>query len=171
MLSWLESTSLSVWLQESPSLLALPTILTLHTAGMAVLVGTSWMLDLRLLGVGRNVPLSAYRWVFPTLAVGLFVNLVTGVLLFIKNPTHWGTALPFLVKMLLVVASVATLVPDRSLILRSDAAQRPSTVARGVPSSVEGRDVSSNVRLLAIASILAWTGAVTAGRLLAYLVP
>ena len=156
MLSWLESTSLSVWLQESPSLLALPTILTLHTAGMAVLVGTSWMLDLRLLGVGRNVPLSAYRWVFPTLAVGLVVNLVTGVLLFIKNPTHWATALPFLVKMLLVVASVATVVPVRSLILRSDAAQR---------------DVSSNFRLLAIASILAWTGAVTAGRLLAYLVP
>jgi len=56
---------------------------------------------------------------------------------------------------LLVVASVATLVPVRSLILRSDAAG----------------DVSRNVRLLAIASILAWTGAVTAGRLLAYLVP
>ena len=122
---------------------------------MAVLVGTSWMLDLRLLGVGRNVPLSAYRWVFPTLAVGLFVNFVTGVLLFIKNPTTWGTAMPFLVKMLLVVASVATLVPVRSLVLRSD----------------EGPDVSRNVRLLAIASILAWTGAVTAGRLLAYLVP
>ena len=156
MLSWLESTSLALWLRESPSIWALPTVLTLHTAGMAVLVGTSWMLDLRLLGVGRHVPLSAYRWVFPTLAVGLFVNFVTGVLLFIKNPTTWGTAMPFLVKMLLVVASVATLVPVRSLILRSDAAQR---------------DVSRNVRLLAIASILAWTGAVTAGRLLAYLVP
>ena len=156
MLSWLESTSLAVWLRESPSIWALPTVLTLHTAGMAVLVGTSWILDLRLLGVGRNVPLSAYRWVFPTLAVGLFVNLVTGVLLFIKNPTTLATAVPFLVKMLLVVASIATLVPVRSLILRSDAAPR---------------DVSSNVRLLAIASILSWTGAVTAGRLLAYLVP
>ena len=155
MLSWLESTSLAVWLRESPSVWSFPTVLTLHTAGMAVLVGASWMLDLRLLGVGRNVPLSAYRWVFPTLAVGLFVNLVTGVLLFIKDPTTWGTAMPFLVKMVLVVASVATLVPVRSLVLRSD----------------EGPDVSRNVRLLAIASILAWTGAVTAGRLLAYLVP
>jgi len=154
-LSWLESTSLAVWLRESPSVWSFPTVLTLHTAGMAVLVGASWMLDLRLLGVGRNVPLSAYRWVFPTLAVGLFVNLVTGVLLFIKDPTTWGTAMPFLVKMVLVVASVATLVPVRSLVLRSD----------------EGPDVSRNVRLLAIASILAWTGAVTAGRLLAYLVP
>ena len=155
MLSWLESTSLAVWLRESPSVWSFPTVLTLHTAGMAVLVGASWMLDLRLLGVGRNVPLSAYRWVFPTLAVGLFVNLVTGVLLFIKDPTTWGTAMPFLVKMVLVVASVATLVPVRSLILRRDATHR---------------DVSRNFRLLAIASILAWAGAVTAGRLLAYLV-
>jgi hypothetical protein len=32
-------------------------------------------------------------------------------------------------------------------------------------------EVSPNVRLIAIMSILAWTGAVTAGRLLAYLQP
>lgn len=156
MLNWLESTSLAIWLGESPSVWALPTVLTLHTAGMAVLVGTSWVLDLRLLGVGRNVPLSAYRWTFPALAVGLVVNLVTGVLLFIKNPTTWGTAVPFFVKMFLVIVSVATLLPVRSLILRSDAAPD---------------EVSSQFRLLAIVSIFAWTSAVTAGRLLAYLVP
>jgi len=117
--------------------------------------GRVLVLDLRLLGVGRNVPLSDYRWVFPTLAVGLVVNIVTGILLFIKNPATWGTAVPFLIKMLLVIASVATLVPMRSLVRGSDA---------------EPRDVSSNMRLLAIVSILVWTGAVTAGRLLAYLV-
>jgi hypothetical protein len=153
-LSWLESTSLAVWLQESPSIWSLPTVLTLHTAGMAVLVGASWVLDLRLLGIGRSVPLSAYRWVFPTLYVGLSVNIVTGVLLFIKNATVWGTAMPFLVKMLLVVASVATLLPLRSLVIRGSI----------------GESEASRARLLAIASILAWTGAVTAGRLLAYLV-
>ena len=155
MLNWLDATALSTWLKESPSVWAFPTVLTLHTAGMAVLVGASYVFDLRLLGVGRRVPLSEYRWVFPTLAVGLFINIVTGVLLFIKYPTHWGTAIPFLIKMGLVIASVATLVPMRSLVLGSGAEQR---------------EVSSNMRLLAIASILVWTGAVTAGRLLAYLV-
>jgi hypothetical protein len=150
-LSWLESTSLALWLQESPSIWSLPTVLTLHTAGMAVLVGASWVLDLRLLGIGPRIPLSAYRWVFPTLAIGLFVNLVTGVLLFVKNATAWGTAVPFFVKMLLVVASVATVLPLRSLVIR-------------------GGEADGRARLLAIASILAWTGAVTAGRLLAYLV-
>ena len=155
MLTWLESTKFAVWLGESPSIWALPTVLTLHTIGMAVLVGASWVLDMRLLGVNRRVPLSAYRWVFPVVAIGLFVNVVTGAMLFMKRATVWGTAIPFLIKMSLVIASVATLLPLRSYVLRNDA----------------DNEVSGKHRLLAIASILAWTGAVTAGRLLAYLVP
>ena len=156
MLDWLESTSIALWLRESPSLWATATVMTLHTTGMAVLVGASWVLDLRLLGVSRTVPVSAFRWVFPAVAVGLLVNLATGVLLFIKNATAWGTAIPCLIKMGLVVASTATLIPLRKYVVNSEA----GAVA-----------VSRNARLLAVASILAWTGAVVAGRMLAYLVP
>ena len=155
-LVWLESLPLAVWVHESPSVWAQPTVLTLHTMGMAVLVGASWVLDLRLLGISRNVPLSAFRWVFPAVTVGLIVNLVTGVLLFAQRATTLGPSMPFLIKMCLVIASVATLVPLRSHVFRSDADQR---------------EVSGNARLLAIASILAWSGAITTGRLLAYLVP
>jgi hypothetical protein len=155
-LAWLESSRLAVWVHESPSVWAQPTVLTLHTMGMAVLVGASWMLDLRLLGISRNVPLSAFRWVFPAVAVGLIVNLATGVLLFAQRATTWGTSIPFLIKMCLVIASVATLVPIRSHVFHSNA---------------ERLEVSGSARLLALASILAWSGAVTAGRLLAYLVP
>jgi len=60
---------------------------------MAVLVGASWMLDLRLLGFNRRIPLSAYRWVFPTIGIGLFVNVITGVMLFMKRASTWGTAM------------------------------------------------------------------------------
>jgi hypothetical protein len=153
-LEWIEATSIGVWMRESLSLWAFPTVLTLHTMGMGILVGASWMLDLRLLGINRKVPLSAFRWVVPVLTIGLTLNIVTGVMLFIKNATSWGTAIPFLVKMLLVIVSVALLVPIRSHVYRSN----------------PGDEVSANVRFLAIASILAWTAAVTAGRLLAYLV-
>ena len=155
-LTWLESLRISVWVSESTSVWAQPTILTLHTTGMAVLVGASWMLDLRLLGIGRNIPIAAFRWVFRAAAIGLILNLPTGLLLFAYKATAWGTAIPFLVKIGLVVASAATLLPLRSLVLGSDPEQRT---------------VTSHTRLLAIASILLWASAVTAGRLLAYLVP
>jgi hypothetical protein len=156
-LLWLESLPLSVWVHESPSVWAQPTVLTLHTMGMGVLVGASWILDMRLLGINRNMPLSAFRWVFRAVAVGLIVNVVTGILLFAQRATSLGTAVPFLIKMGLVIASVATLVPLRAQVMRDDAAG--------------SGEVSGRTRLLAIVSILAWSGAITAGRLLAYLVP
>jgi hypothetical protein len=149
-LEWLESTDLAVWVGQSPSVWSMPTILTLHTMGLSLLVGASWVLDLRLLGISRTVPLSAFRWVFPVVGIGLVVNVITGLMLFTKNATTWGSSLPFLVKMGLVLASVATIVPIRAHVLRGDAS-------------------AAHVRVWAIASIVAWSAAVTAGRLLAYL--
>jgi hypothetical protein len=148
-LEWLESTSLAMWVGQSPSVWSMPTVLTLHTTGLALVVGASWVLDLRLLGISRNVSLSAFRWVFPVIAIGLAVNVVTGILLFMKAATTWGTSIPFLVKMMLVAAAVATLVPIRASVLRGE---------------------GDHARAWAIASIFAWAAAVTAGRLLAYLI-
>jgi len=152
----LETTGIALWLRESPSVWSFPTVLTLHTAGLMVVVGACWLLDMRLLGITRKVPLSAFRWVFSAVAVGLVLNVVTGVLLFIKNATVWGASIPFFVKMGLVVGAAATLLPIRSYVLRSSETQR---------------EVSGQARLLAIASIVVWTAAVIAGRLLAYLQP
>ena len=155
MLEWLDVTPLSTWLKESPSVWSNPTVLTLHTMGLSVLVGACGVLDLRLLGVSRGIPLVAFRWVFRAVAIGLSVNLVTGVLLFIKNPIAWAASVPFLIKMLLVAASVATVVPIRRFVL-SDAATG---------------EVTGSIRGLAVVSIVAWSAAVTAGRLLAYAQP
>src|SRR5262249_8309996 len=94
-------------------------------------------------------------WVFPTVAVGLSINVVTGILLFMQRATTLATAIPFLIKIGLVIASAATLAPLRSIVMES------------APDEV---DVSSRGRALAIASILAWAGPIRAGRLLAYLI-
>lgn len=152
-LTWLEELPLAAWVLNSPSVWAQPTVLTLHTTGLAVVVGACWVLDLRLLGFIRSVPVTSFQWVFRAVALGLIVNVVTGVLLFAARATTWGTAIPFMVKMALVVASAATVMPIRAYVLRSGTGH-----------------ASGNARLLAITSIVAWTATVTAGRLLAYLV-
>jgi len=153
MLLWLENLPISVWVREAPSVWGFATVITLHTMGMALLVGSNWVLDVRLLGLGRHIPLSAFNWLFRLMAIGFIVNLVTGVLLFAQAATNWGTSLPFLVKMCFVVAGVVTLVLIRSHVSENGSAE----------------DVTTRGRRLAVASILAWSGAVTAGRLLAYI--
>ena len=154
-LVWLESLPLSVWVHESPSVWAQPTVLTLHTMGMGVLVGASWVLDLRLLGISRNIPLSAFRWVFRAVAISLTVNLVTGVLLFWGARPPGGRRYRF----------------SSRWPWSSRARPRCCRSAHTCFAATRSMEVSGNARLLAIASILAWSGAITAGRLLAYLVP
>jgi len=155
LLNWLEMLPLSVWVHESPSIWAQPTIMTFHTMGMGVLVGACWILDLRLLGIGPSVPLSAFRWVFRAVAIALGVNVVTGMLLFMARASLWGTALPFLLKILFVVASAATLLPIRSYVLQH---------------GDQTGTASAKAKRLAMISIAAWAAAITAGRLLAYTV-
>ena len=141
MLESLEGSAFSVWLRESTSVWAYPTVLTLHTFGMGVLAGASMAFDLRLLGIARRIPLNVLRLLFPLMWSGFWVNAVTGSMLFAANATTRGTSVLFLMKMSFVALGVVTVV----LLKRNP------------------------TKLLAVASLVLWLAAITAGRLLAYL--
>ena len=49
-LDWLMNTSIAQWVGMSPSIWAFPTVLVFHTVGLALLVGTNVIIDLRVLG-------------------------------------------------------------------------------------------------------------------------
>ena len=48
-LTALHDSALSTWIREAETVWAFPTILTIHTFGMMLLVGSAWVVDLRLL--------------------------------------------------------------------------------------------------------------------------
>jgi hypothetical protein len=152
-LAWLESTEFSQWIVGG-SLYAFPTILTLHAVGMGVAVGLSAVLDLRILGVARTVPLVELRRYVPILWFGFWVNAVSGVLLLIGYPTKALTNPVFYLKLSLIAAGMVLL----------------SRIARlaFVTETPPADAVSPALRRLAILSLVCWTGAITAGRLLAY---
>jgi hypothetical protein len=150
---WLEESAFSTWVREAPSIWAYATILTLHTFGMAVLVGTSTVLSLRLLGVGRTIPLAPLRVLFRVIWVGFCVNLVTGAALFGADASSRGVQGLFFTKLLFVAVGVAAVV----------------LIERQMYSSSTGQVViTGRSKRLALLSLLAWVVAITAGRLLAY---
>ena len=153
-LAALDHSAFSTWLRGSDSIWAFPTVLTLHTLGMMVLAGASAALDLRLLGVARQIPLPALRGLFPLMWGGFWLNLVSGSMLFVSDATTKGTLPMFYAKLLFVAIGVVTLV-----LIRREVYGR---------KNADPFHVSSAARFLAIASIAAWTLAITAGRLLAY---
>jgi hypothetical protein len=152
-LVWLESSALSQWVVGSESMLAFPGILALHAIGMAFAAGLAAVLDLRILGVARAIPLEAFRRFLPVLWAGFWLNAVSGVLLMVGYPTKALTNPVFYLKLLLIATAMVLLVRMVRLIERQPAASA---------------DVARRLRRFAILSLVCWSGAITAGRLLAY---
>ena len=61
----IEETSLSMWIRDTPSLFGYWFILTIHAIGMTMLVGASAVLDLRLLGVAPDLPITPLKKLYP----------------------------------------------------------------------------------------------------------
>src|SRR5436309_12171806 len=99
--SWIETSALSSWIRESPSLWAFPFILILHTVGMGFLVGPNVAMDLRILGFAPRIPLSLFEKFFGVMKVAFVINVISGVLLLIAYPTKALTNPLFYVKLFL----------------------------------------------------------------------
>lgn len=154
-LQMLQDSAFGVWVSASPSIWAYPMILTFHTVGLALVVGPNAVLDLRLLGAGRRIPLAELRPVFRVMLIGFIINASTGIALFISEASEKGVAWIFWVKLATIAA--ALLVAQR---------MKRLVFGGGAPPA---DDVSLGVKLLALASLALWFGAITSGRLMAYI--
>ena len=143
----IEGSTLAAWVRESPSIWAYATILTLHTVGLAIVVGANVVVDLRLLGWATAIPLTALRAAFPTMWAGFAINFATGVLLFMADATTKSVQTVFYVKLTCITLALI--------------------VARTI--SIRLRQQDDRLRAFAIASLFLWAGAIVAGRLMAYL--
>ena len=153
-LVWLQGSSVCTMIRESESVWGYPTILFIHTLGMSILVGFVVVIDLRLLGVGRTVPLAPLKRLMPLIWIGFWMNAISGTILFaidgpakIQNPA-------FPIKLALIAFGIIVArVVERRVLNAGDA---------GSP------EVPIGAKLAAAASLVVWAGAVTAGRLMAY---
>lgn len=190
-LSWLENSEFCTWIRSSGSIWAYPLVLTAHTLGMGILVGFNWAVDLRLLGVGKRIPIRAMEAFFPVMWVGFWLNLVTGLVLLAADATTKMTSWVFGVKMLFIVLAMLVLWKLRKTVFSNPNSAAQYNVAAGRPRAsftdgaqgaaavavLEPADAGeavnplSNAKLLAILSLVFWALSITAGRLMAYLGP
>ena len=143
----IEGSTLAAWVRESPSIWAYATILTLHTVGLAIVVGANVVVDLRLLGWATAIPLTALRAAFPIMWAGFAINFATGVLLFMADATTKSVQTVLYVKLTCITLALI--------------------VARTISKRLRQQD--DRLRAFAIASLFLWAGAIVAGRLMAYL--
>ncbi len=72
----------------------------LHFAGLSMLLGVVGLLDLRLMGFMKRVPVPALRALLPYGIAGFVINLVTGAIFFIGAPDQYIFNVAFYYKLL-----------------------------------------------------------------------
>jgi hypothetical protein len=149
----LQNSPFTDWLLGSDSIWTYPFVLTLHTAGLAVLVGASAIVHLRLLNVGASIPLEKFRGLFRFVWGGFAVNLVTGLMLFVTQAADRVSDPVFGVKIASIALALGISVIARRRIVRAaDAAPHDARRTRWIAAS----------------GLALWALAIVTGRLMAY---
>lgn len=152
-LSALEASAPAEFLRGS--LYAYPLVNAAHIMALATLFGSILALDLRLLGLFRSVPAAPLARVLPRVsAAGLALAIPTGLALFAVQPFDYLAHPIFPVKLALIALSATN-----ALLLHRTAGWQRVLASGAVPA---------RVRVAAALSLLAWTGAILAGRWLAF---
>ncbi len=154
-LNWLENTSYSNWILTSDA--GWPIMLTTHAVGLAIVVGIVFSLNLRLLGLYGTIPYTSLRELMSFAWIGIALNTVTGLSLFMTQASSYVTSIPFLLKITFIILGIVNLVYAQKLLrLEASAWQAAGRVSR--------RGLG-----LAGSSLFLWVAAVVTGRLIAYL--
>ena len=155
LLTFLENNEVSVFIREFPSVFGFPTILFLHTLGLAMVAGVSIAIDLWILrGATAGAPLHLLG-LTRTMWLGFGINLVSGLALLLAYPAKALTNGVFYLKMALVLLGVYVAVRiNRTIAAAGDS---------GGLLTME-----FDARRWAIVSLLLWAAATVTGRLLAY---
>lgn len=127
-----------------------------HILGAILLVGPILMLDLRLLGLSRRIPLRlAAQHLLPWAIFGLLVQLASGFLLFAAEATAYAANPVFQFKAALILAGILNAIIFELL-------------ARRNWRDWENYSIPLFPRLLALLSLLIWLAVAVSGRLIAY---
>jgi hypothetical protein len=153
-LATIERSGLSTWIRETESLFGFYFFLLFHNLGLALAVGSSVFIGLRLLGVAPDLPVAPLKNFFKILWIGAWISAVSGVFLLIAYPTKALTNPVFYLKLSLVGIGVWIMLRIEKLVFGETRLSEAAKMAKG--------------KSLAGWSFVVWVSAITAGRLLAY---
>ena len=151
------NTLFTLWRSDAdPLAVLIITELRLPRTVLALLVGAVGVIDLRVLGFARGLPLTALHRFQPIGVAGLVINIITGIGFVASDPLPYLMNGAFRLKLLLMlVAGLNILI--FYFVLPREARQLQTNASAPIAA-----------RLVAAASLLLWLGVIWAGRFIAF---
>jgi hypothetical protein len=154
---WLSTTFLSVFIQNHNGWV-IPAIQSIHIAGIAMVVGSVFMIDLRILGwagMDQTLRQAASRF-GPWLTASLWLLLATGLLMVVGEPVRELVTFSFWLKMFLVAVGTVVAAIFQITLRKHDRQWEDTLVKR------------RSIQFLAVLTFLIWACIIVLGRLIAY---
>jgi hypothetical protein len=153
--NWLLTTRLSTFVTGYPWVW--PALETLHFIGLCLLAGAVGLIDLRLLGMAKRIPLAPLLRLSRWGVVGFTINLLTGILFFVGVPGQYVHNIAFQLKMLFIVLAGLNVLVFNLAVFRH-------TATLGA-----GEDAARSAQVVAAVSLFLWVGVMYLGRMLPYI--
>lgn len=150
---WLYASAAAVAIRENESLF--PWIESFHVLAITLVVGSIWIVDLRLLGVASldRTLTRLTKDVLPCTWAAFATAALTGGLLFISNAVNYAHNFNFQIKMLLLVLAGVNMLVFHFIVSRDIASWETSPHA-----------IPLRAKLAGGASLVLWIGVVAFGR-------
>ena len=133
---------------------------TIHFIALGVMVGTIGVLDLRLLGLAKRLPIAPLQKLVPW-GVGAFVaNLLTGIVFIAGTPYQYFYNFAFQMKVVFILVAGLNIL----LFYGGGVARRTFVVG-------PGEDVPAAARIAGLVSLVMWVGVMYWGRMLTFFRP
>ena len=164
-----ESGDFSTWLREG-NFIGEPfatfyVLLGIHSIGMAAVVGISMMLASRIFGFQLSMSMQKANQLMGLAWWGFYINLISGVFIFLAQPRREIITVLFWSKMLMIVLAVFSM----RFLQKSLATVEMVSGPNGNGDTIE--IAPWNVRVTALLLILFWLFAIVSGRLIGYTQP
>jgi hypothetical protein len=131
-----------------------------HFFGMAILFGTVGLLDLRMLGVAKRLPVAPLERLIPWGIAGFILNLITGYVFIVGAP---GGPLDYLGNIAFQFKSLFIVLAGVNV-----GAFYLTGVSRAAHGVGPGGNAPLAARLVAATSLVLWVGVIYFGRMLMY---
>lgn len=133
----------------------------LHFFGMALLIGSVGLVDIRMLGVAKGVPIKALERFVPLGVIGFFINVITGIIFVAGNPVggpqEYLGNLAFQIKMILILIAGLNLLAFYVL-----------GIARTADAVAPDGTAPTPAKVVAVVSLVLWFGVIFFGRFIMY---
>lgn len=151
----IEMSALGVAMRQS--LWLYPIVEIVHLTGIALLVGSIAMLDLRLLGLSNSVPVRRLAsHILPWTAASFLLIVPSGLAMFVAHAGDFIASPVFVLKICLILAAGV------------NAAVFHAGAFRGASDWDVNRAPPAAARIAAALSLALWVSVIACGRLLAY---